>query len=97
MSTYDHDFFFDFQELRIVPCDHEFHRHCVDPWLVSNKTCPLCMFDILGMYILLHFHQNLELYARDKNDFQKSLYGDYFRNLFFYRPTFFLEEVTTQM
>ncbi|PIK46207.1 putative E3 ubiquitin-protein ligase ZNRF3-like [Apostichopus japonicus] len=35
------------EELRIVPCDHEFHRHCVDPWLVSNKTCPLCMFDIL--------------------------------------------------
>ncbi|KAJ8043801.1 E3 ubiquitin-protein ligase ZNRF3 [Holothuria leucospilota] len=41
------DEFRDGEELRIVPCDHEFHKNCVDPWLVSNKTCPLCMFDIL--------------------------------------------------
>ncbi|XP_072164555.1 uncharacterized protein [Diadema setosum] len=35
------------EELRIVPCAHEFHKHCVDPWLLSNRTCPLCMFNIL--------------------------------------------------
>ena len=39
-----------FQEVRVVPCSHEFHRHCVDPWLLSNRTCPLCMYNIIGKY-----------------------------------------------
>ncbi|XP_022109495.1 E3 ubiquitin-protein ligase ZNRF3-like [Acanthaster planci] len=40
--------FRDGEELRVVPCSHEFHRHCVDPWLLSNRTCPLCMYNIIG-------------------------------------------------
>ncbi|XP_001624061.3 E3 ubiquitin-protein ligase ZNRF3 [Nematostella vectensis] len=35
------------QDLRIVPCRHEFHKECVDPWLLSNFTCPLCMLNIV--------------------------------------------------
>jgi hypothetical protein len=31
-------------ELRFLPCSglHHFHAHCVDAWLKSNKSCPLC-------------------------------------------------------
>ncbi|XP_036356711.1 serine-rich adhesin for platelets isoform X2 [Octopus sinensis] len=36
------------QELRVLPCQHEFHRSCVDPWLVTNRTCPLCLHNIMG-------------------------------------------------
>ncbi|GAB1598122.1 uncharacterized protein LOC115212048 [Argonauta hians] len=36
------------QELRVLPCQHEFHRGCVDPWLVTNRTCPLCLHNIMG-------------------------------------------------
>ncbi|XP_065055112.1 E3 ubiquitin-protein ligase znrf3-like [Rhopilema esculentum] len=35
------------QDIRIVPCRHEFHKSCVDPWLLSNCTCPLCMLNIV--------------------------------------------------
>ncbi|XP_078484434.1 zinc finger (RING)-10 [Ciona intestinalis] len=36
------------EELRVIPCSHEFHKHCVDPWLKEKLTCPLCNFNILG-------------------------------------------------
>ncbi|XP_051829072.1 RING finger protein 215 isoform X2 [Antechinus flavipes] len=36
------------QCLRVLPCLHEFHRECVDPWLLLQQTCPLCKHNILG-------------------------------------------------
>ncbi|KFD67597.1 hypothetical protein M514_03464, partial [Trichuris suis] len=37
----------DGQTLRVISCGHEFHRKCVDPWLLANHTCPLCLFDVV--------------------------------------------------
>uniref|UniRef100_A0A8C5QZF6 E3 ubiquitin-protein ligase RNF43 n=1 Tax=Leptobrachium leishanense TaxID=445787 RepID=A0A8C5QZF6_9ANUR len=39
--------FADGQDLRILPCCHEYHLNCVDTWLKQNHTCPLCMHNIL--------------------------------------------------
>lgn len=36
------------QHLRIISCAHEFHKACVDPWLLQHRTCPLCMHNIMG-------------------------------------------------
>ncbi|KAG8363478.1 hypothetical protein BUALT_Bualt19G0026600 [Buddleja alternifolia] len=35
-------------QLRLLPlCCHAFHAACIDAWLVSNRTCPLCRSTVL--------------------------------------------------
>ena len=33
------------QVMRILPCKHAFHRQCIDKWLESSTTCPICKHD----------------------------------------------------
>jgi len=35
------------EEIKTLPCGHEYHSTCVDPWLARhNRTCPTCRHDI---------------------------------------------------
>ncbi|XP_002193228.4 E3 ubiquitin-protein ligase RNF128 isoform X2 [Taeniopygia guttata] len=33
--------------VRVLTCNHVFHKTCIDPWLLEHGTCPLCKCDIL--------------------------------------------------
>ncbi|OQU95373.1 Ring finger domain-containing protein [Cladophialophora immunda] len=35
------------EQVRVLPCLHQYHPGCVDPWLLNlSSTCPLCRIDL---------------------------------------------------
>ncbi|CAN8006912.1 unnamed protein product [Ixodes hexagonus] len=40
--------------VRLLPCKHTFHKSCVDPWLLEQRSCPMCKMDILKHYGLVY-------------------------------------------
>lgn len=35
------------ESIRMLPCLHIFHRKCIDRWLKTNATCPVCRASIM--------------------------------------------------
>jgi len=38
--------FSDGDEIRALPCRHQFHKTCVDPWFRGHTSCPACRHDL---------------------------------------------------
>jgi len=36
-------------KVRTLPCGHEFHIDCVDPWLGNSASCPACRHSLRGL------------------------------------------------
>lgn len=53
--------------VRILPCRHEFHKSCVDPWLLEHRTCPMCKMDILKHYGFLVSDETIIPHLYDTN------------------------------
>lgn len=34
------------EDIRCLPCNHEFHKGCVDAWLGNNASCPACRYSL---------------------------------------------------
>lgn len=31
---------------RVLPCNHSYHAHCIEDWIIRNKKCPLCRYEL---------------------------------------------------
>ncbi|XP_066572359.1 uncharacterized protein LOC136762699 [Amia ocellicauda] len=38
------------EELRTLPCLHDYHVQCVDRWLEDNTSCPICRWDVRSAF-----------------------------------------------
>ena len=34
----------------VLPCKHEYHRECIEPWLQMHRECPFCKQDVFAMH-----------------------------------------------
>ena len=42
MCIFCQDEYADGDRVRILPCKHAFHAECVDEWLKTKDSCPIC-------------------------------------------------------
>jgi hypothetical protein len=55
------------EEMMITQCAHQFCQECLQEWLSSHDTCPICRFQLQEDEIIETNHQNINLEIMNQN------------------------------